>query len=267
MLGIKTRLTRLGRRLWREVLSSDPRDRLVPPPELVYVGLGDFKEIGERHLGYFVDLCRLEPGHRVLDVGCGVGRIAIPLTQFLDASGGYEGFDVVAEAVDWCRGKITPRYPGFRFRHVDVRNGAYNATAAESAATLRFPYGDGEFDFVCAVSVFTHLVFDDARNYLAEIGRVLKPGAASFVSFYVYDEEAARLVAEGRSSLPFLWQEGRARIVDPAEPEHATAYEPDTLREMYAEAGLEIVEPIRQGGWCERRASVDYQDVVVARKP
>ncbi len=28
-----------------------------------------------------------------LDIGCGVGRVALPLTDYLDDSGGYDGFN------------------------------------------------------------------------------------------------------------------------------------------------------------------------------
>ena len=38
---------------------------------------------------------QLSPDHRVLDIGCGTGRMAIPLTSFLSKKGSYEGFDIV----------------------------------------------------------------------------------------------------------------------------------------------------------------------------
>ncbi len=268
MFGIKTGLIRLSRRIWREVLSPDPRDAMIPPPELIYIGLGDFKEVGEKHLGYFVDDCGLEPHHRVLDVGCGVGRIAVPLTQHLSSSGSYVGFDIVESAIEWCRGAITTRHPNFRFDHFDVYNGGYNTTATQQAAGFRFPYASGEFDFVCAVSVFTHLLYDDARSYLAEIGRVLRPGGALYASIYLYDDDAAGLIARGRTSLPFQHRRGPTLVVKPEEPEYATAYEPQVLRQLFERAGLEIAEPIRQGRW--RRggdAGKDYQDVAIALKP
>lgn len=50
---------------------------------------------GEQFLQYFIELGGLKPSDRVLDVGCGIGRLAIPLTQYLDARGGYAGLDIV----------------------------------------------------------------------------------------------------------------------------------------------------------------------------
>src|ERR1700722_15210211 len=76
---------------------------LLPPSELQeWVGLGGpavFKATGNEFLGYLVDLCGLQPGDAVLDVGCGSGRMALPLTGYLNREGRYAGFDVAPEAI------------------------------------------------------------------------------------------------------------------------------------------------------------------------
>lgn len=63
---------------------------MLPRRTFVLVGHGDFKKTGEEFLGYFTN-CGLQPEHNVLDIGCGIGRMAIPLTRFL--KGRYEGFE------------------------------------------------------------------------------------------------------------------------------------------------------------------------------
>lgn len=68
----------------------------APAPENVFVGDGDYRAIGLEYLGHFVHIGGLKPNHRVLDIGCGIGRMAVPLTQFLDPkTGTYEGVDPV----------------------------------------------------------------------------------------------------------------------------------------------------------------------------
>ncbi len=57
--------------------------------------------VGRRYLSAFVDLGGLQPDHAVLEPGCGTGRMAEPLTGYLGEAGSYDGFDVVAEAVEW----------------------------------------------------------------------------------------------------------------------------------------------------------------------
>ncbi len=60
------------------------RDELTPPRKKIFVGDGNFKKIGEEFLWYFIKLGELKPNERVLDVGCGIGRMAAPLTKYLD---------------------------------------------------------------------------------------------------------------------------------------------------------------------------------------
>ena len=55
----------------------------APPAELTFCGDGDYRAIGAEFLGHFVRLADLRPHERVLDIGCGIGRMAVPLTQFL----------------------------------------------------------------------------------------------------------------------------------------------------------------------------------------
>src|SRR4051812_23038714 len=90
------------------------RDPLVPPRRLQLVGEGDFAATGEEFLGHLVELCGLAPHERVLDVGCGIGRLARPLSRFLDERGSYAGFDVNAVGIGWCQA----RYDRERFSFV-----------------------------------------------------------------------------------------------------------------------------------------------------
>ena len=52
-------------------------------------------------------------------------------------------------------------------------------------------------------------------------------------------------------------------------PEKAVAFDEARVRAWYAEAGLEIVEPVRWGEWIRPGGgeSYDYQDTVIARRP
>ena len=59
-------------------------DPLVPPRRLQFVGRGDFVETGDEFMRHFLDLAGLKAHHRVLDVGCGIGRMARPLARTVD---------------------------------------------------------------------------------------------------------------------------------------------------------------------------------------
>jgi cyclopropane fatty-acyl-phospholipid synthase-like methyltransferase len=94
----------------------------LPPKELQYPKgrTFGFVEGGKRVFDQLVGFGGLKPEDKVLDAGCGVGRVARHLTGYL--TGSYEGFDVVPKAIAWCQEAITPRYPQFRFTLAELHN-------------------------------------------------------------------------------------------------------------------------------------------------
>ena len=244
---------------------SPHRDPLVPPRRLQFVGRGDFAETGNEFLGYFRELAGLEPHERVLDVGCGIGRMARPLAGYLDPGRGtYDGFDVRADAIGWCRRRYGHAHPNFRFRVADLYNRRYHPGGAHSAGEYRFPYDDGSFDLVIAASVYTHLLEDEAEHYLAESARVLAPGGRLFATFFLLDTVSRAQIAAGASGLPFLDPDEHVAVLSEDLPEEAVAYDAGWVAERLAAHGLEPAE-LRPGTWSGRDDGLSLQDIVVAR--
>lgn len=50
-----------------------------------------------------------------------MGRMALPLTQYLDQNGRYEGFDVFKSGIVWSQKNISKNFPNFNFKHVDIK--------------------------------------------------------------------------------------------------------------------------------------------------
>jgi SAM-dependent methyltransferase len=256
---------------WRRVrggaAAADPAgDDLRLPRGWDFVGGGDFQAQGDLHLRFFVDLGGLTPDDAVLDVGCGIGRMAVPLTHYLGPAGGYRGFDIVPQGIAWCQQHITPRYPAFQFELADIRNRTYNPRGRLAARDYVFPYADAAFDFQLSVSVFTHMLADDVTHYVAQIARVLKPGAHCLNTFFLLTDEAWQLVRTGAGTQDFRYPIGPAWAVSKVEPEKAIAYPEEWVRALFAAHGLEVVEPVHYGSWCGRDPFVAYQDMVVARR-
>jgi SAM-dependent methyltransferase len=234
-------------------------ERGLPPRRLqVAVGGGDYQSVGEEFRRLFVELGGLEPHHDVLDVGSGSGRLAYALRDWL--TGRYEGFDVMPDAVDWCRREITPRHPNFRFQVADLRSERYNPRGRHEAGEYRFPYPDDSFDFAFLTSVFTHLPLRAVENYVGELSRVLRPGARCFATYFLMNEEAVRAMG-GHGQFGFE-QDGEL-VVDDRVPERAVAFDEDDIRRLHERGGLPI-ETIYPGSWSGRERYTSFQDITIS---
>jgi SAM-dependent methyltransferase len=94
-----------------------------------------------------------------LDLGCGVGRHALLLAEHglaVEATGGSAAGLAVVREMARARG---------------VSLGVHQGTADA------LPFDDGSFDFVLSWNVIHHGTLGDVGRRLAEIWRVLKPGA------------------------------------------------------------------------------------------
>ena len=112
----------------------------------------------------------LKKDNYIIDVGCGSGRLAIPLSAYID-NGNYLGTDVVKDLLDFAQEKVNKS--NFKF---NLTNG------------FVIPESDNQADMVCFFSVFTHLLHEETYNYLIEAKRVLKPGGKiifSFLEFFI----------------------------------------------------------------------------------
>lgn len=270
-------------------LLSGKRGPLIPPARMVlFVGHAegdrdriyeDFSRVGRNFVKHFVELGGLRPDGHVLDVGCGIGRMAIPLTTYLK-DGSYEGLDIVPSGIEWCRRKITPRYPNFHFQLADVCNEHYNPSGKYRASEYRFPFDDEMFDFVYLTSVFTHLLPPDLENYLSQIARVLRKGGRCFITYFLLNDESLKLMREnyGRPNAKKFEHglekfehgseefKGKCLWMSQKDPEAAIAYYEAFVRNLYRQYGLAIVEPPHYGSWCGRSDHLSYQDIIVAVK-
>jgi SAM-dependent methyltransferase len=237
---------------------------LVPPRRMFPVGPEDFRASGEKFFGLVRELVDLRPDEKVLDVGCGTGRLARPLSGYLSNAGAYDGFDVSEIAIRWCQRHYAADYPNFRFRHVNVANGAYNPDGGNAAERLAFPYGDASFDLVILASVFTHMLPAEIEHYTDEIARVLAPGGRCLVTFFLLNDESRRLIGEGRSTQPFTDVAWPYAVINSTRPEDAVGYDEEWTLARLKQARLSPREPVYYGSWCGRHQFTSYQDLVIA---
>ena len=246
---------------------------LPPKAERYTGGVRDFAAGGRLTLAALGHVAGVTPSSHILDVGCGIGRLAVAMPGFLDADGGYEGFEIVPEGIEWCQQHVVSPHGNVRFTLADVYNKEYNPRGRVQPADYRFPYGDGTFDVAVLISVFTHMLPADVDRYVGELARVLKKGGRIFATYFLITPESLRLMTSGDGSVHFRHNRGSHWIQSEKVPGLGVAYDESYLREVYSRHGLSDPPDIYFGTWCGRAgywppdSGLCSQDTVVATKP
>ena len=242
------------------------RGEFVPPRHLQrLVGNGDFQQIGDNLLQLLIEYTDLQPSERVLDIGCGIGRVARPLTRYLNSEGRYEGFDIMPRAIKWCKQRITPKHPNFHFQVADIQSIHYNPQGRYKASAYRFPYDGDSFDVAFLTSVFTHLLPDDVAHYLHEIERVLKPGGRCMMTAFLLNEASLRAIEEGHAIFTLQHVIPRGRVSDPKEPETVVAHDEAAFLQACRNCGFQVRE-VHYGNWSGNQSRAQGHDFVVVLK-
>jgi SAM-dependent methyltransferase len=192
------------------------------------------REALERHGSAVGDIDRL------LDFGCGCGRV-VRHWSHLDGPAIY-GTDYNAQLVGWCKANL--------------------AFADFSVNELQPPveYESGSFDAVYAISVFTHLPENLERAWIAELGRILRPGGLLVLTTHG-DSYADRLDPGERKR--YLAGDVVVRRASVAGTNLCTTFHPEPyVRERLAPE-LELREFAPEGG----TVGSPRQDLVVFSKP
>jgi len=237
-------------------------DEALPPHRLNFVGSANFQQVGNEFFQHFKTLGQLQPNDIVLDVGCGIGRMALPISKYL-TKGWYAGFDIDQRGIEWCQTHITPAHPNFRFEHVNVYNEYYNTQGTIQPAVFEFPYASNFFTFTFATSVFTHMLPGDVIHYLSEMRRVLKKDGRAMVTFFSLNQEAQQNIARGISNCQFSYRHDAVTYYSHSDIKEAEiAFDENWIKGALAKVGFKI-EAIHHGKWSGRQEALSYQDIFV----
>ena len=261
--SIRHHLRNLKRALIAEYHLRRDSSEMVPPKALDFVGGADFEQAGEEFKDYFIRHAGLQPDSRVLDVGCGIGRMAIPLTSLLSSRGGYWGFDIVRTGIKWCQARITPRYPNFHFEHTDVNNDMTTSVVRCSPATTASTTAPASTS--CSdLGVHAHAAAGPAELPVGD-RQGGEAGGRVLITFFILNAESRRRIDVGASTRNINHPWDGCMVEDPRHPEGAVGTTRRSLRTLCSRrATCSMREPILYGSWCGRERFLSYQDIVVA---
>jgi len=105
-----------------------------------------------------ISFLHLEPGSKVLDVGCGTGYAVMHLASILP-NGKVYGIDISQKMIQQADAKVP----------VELKS----KIEFRQASSANIPYPDGEFDHVICTNSFHH--YPDPLHVLSEMYRVIRP--------------------------------------------------------------------------------------------
>jgi SAM-dependent methyltransferase len=210
---------------------AKPAPRHPLPPKGLRMGGAHFMDdeafiaTAARDVRRLEDLAGLTTSSRLLDWGCGAGRLAIGVREVFGRVEDYHGVDVQKHLIEWADKRLTA--PGFRFTWVDLANARYNPDGSPERTIGAEP---ASVDVFYAYSVYSHLMADDTEAYLGLMSAALASGGRAFITLFVEDgvpdcEENP----EGYGPLEWVG------------PLHCVRYDRAYFERLVAAAGLDVV--------------------------
>lgn len=124
---------------------------------------------------------------RVLDFGCGQGRLLNGLLYCQRPPARYVGVDVDPAAIRWCLRYLSYSKLNTSFHWYNYQNERYNDSGSKD---FELCLADSYFDFVFCNSLFSHLNDADTDRVAEVIYNKLKPGGQVYLTAFVEKDVA-----------------------------------------------------------------------------
>ena len=242
----------------------------IPVDLMRITGFGpeSFEALSRHHVEHINKHVGIGAEDTIVEVGCGIGRDAIPLTDMLRQSGQYIGIDINNRSIEWCSGNITKKHPNFRFFHFDVAEQLYNPTGTLPISSCKIPVTAESVDLIIVQSVFTHMFEEGLCFYFEEFARVLKPSGKVYATFFVVDNDIRTAIRDAPVTvfkLSFRYEHGAGCFINDTEyPTFAVAFTPEKLEQMAKRSGLTPARALVRGYWSGLIPEADCgQDVMI----
>jgi SAM-dependent methyltransferase len=229
-----------------------------------------FAAVSSFHIDLLQKYIPIKQTDHVLEVGCGIGCDAIPLTELL-TEGRYTGTDTILPSIQWCENNISSKFSNFAFVHHDIKDTLHNPNGYLSAFDIVLPASDESIDLIILQSVFTHMFENEIVHYLKEFNRILKPSGRVWMTVFIVDDDILEYMNEKpvtNYNLSFRYDYGdECRVNSLDEPRSAVAFYETRVQSMIGRANLVLDQPILWGVWSGKRESPRAaQDALVLKR-
>jgi len=222
----------------------------IPPPELVYLVAGTadvawFLRGGELEARSIEDAMAAQGANvadldAILDFGCGCGRVLRNWSRLSSVK--VHGTDYNPRLIAWCRSNLP--FAAFEVNKLEPP----------------LPYRDAQFNLAYALSVFTHLTEDLQAAWIAELGRIVRPGGHVVISTHG-TQYLHRLTADERERFDAGQLIVKNNVKSPGS-NTCSAYHPEPYVRKKLAAAFDVVDFRPDGAKGNPR-----QDLYVLRKP
>lgn len=256
--------------------AREPRNDLLPPKDLRFMGETDevfvshADYLAKRVVGFAATILGGAAPERLLDIGCGYGRLAYGLRR-LGFNGSYTGFDILKRHIEWLNEHFVADAGDarYRFDHANIYNERYNPSGLKldgQLDALPLHYAPASFDTLVSLSVFTHLYEEEVVRYIRDLGRLLQEGGLWVTTFFSMPPGFSMDAQPDDATFRLVKQvSAHGYIHSLEEPLYVIAYPESFLQRLFATHGLEVVAQ-RKGRWNTTEHAVELQDWFVLRK-
>jgi SAM-dependent methyltransferase len=222
-----------------------------------------FNESGQALVNFLITLCNLSSGKRILDIGCGTGRLISPLINIINPAL-YHGLEINSRYLNICREK----HKTCKFTHLDLKHDEYNPSGTIDPYEFEYPYPDRSFDVICAFGVYNHNRTKAIMQSLRSVSRLLKPKAIFICTILLLNQNSMTLINNGKTNKPFVLKhksdDGWAQFDH--RPLLNIATSEMAVRRVCIQSRMMLSEPIRYGHWISHPHALNTHDVLVAVK-
>jgi len=241
-----------------------------------WVGGSDPEAVGNACRSILDRYLTINSNSRLLDFGCGIGRVLLSVINHTPSVGRITGFDIMPQVIRFCEANISTAFPQSSFDLIQGSNDHYDqfvsaagASVAKAHEQLQREY-NSSFTGAYAFSVFTHVEMSDFRSLLKLVAGLLEPGGEFLFTSFLLTPYSRQSIEQNSGLFPFgetaFEADGKVFIGSVPDRLGFIAFDMALVEQMVFEAGL-VITHVEHGAWTGSGFSPSLQDVIVCRRP